>query len=345
MLIKRSIKCNGNIGPEVYDLLHNLPDEKLSYKDFRKGHPIAIYNTSLERIMKAFSGVLDVYEKITENTCEIPTSNFLSLLELQKELLHSLHSHFDDCHQILKVTSPYPNTKEIKENQLKRLERSSDYWLNYFKHPSIKYFTEKTRYYRSSLGKIVNKIKHDQARLRGITQKIDNDLCIGYFVEVIDLNKDNLARMPESKIHPLGTSFSFARDIQLNFYNLYEISHHLKKSLIHSFKEDHDLKLQSSKNTIDYPDFAGISKRISNLHMNFFLDEYSKPHPLIKYFEQEKNKILVMKLDVPWYKPPIPNVIEVNWLYEHDGITEYCAVPYFDYLLRKYPLKEIPKMW
>lgn len=86
MLIKRSIECNGNIGPEVYDLLHNLPDEKLSCRDFKKGHPLAIYNTSLARIMNAFSGVLDEYEKIEESSSEIPTSQFLNLLETQKEL-------------------------------------------------------------------------------------------------------------------------------------------------------------------------------------------------------------------------------------------------------------------
>lgn len=60
---------------------------------------------------------------------------FLNYLDEQKELLHSLHSHFDDCYQILKVTSPYPENETIPPRKMRDLERKAHNWLHYFKHP------------------------------------------------------------------------------------------------------------------------------------------------------------------------------------------------------------------
>ncbi|WP_048190679.1 hypothetical protein [Methanobacterium sp. SMA-27] len=92
MKIKRSMEYDGNIAPEVYNLLHHLPDEVLHNHDYGKGHPLAIYNESLNRIGKAFSKVLDLYEKHNSYN-EFSTENHLKLVEEQKELLHSLHAH------------------------------------------------------------------------------------------------------------------------------------------------------------------------------------------------------------------------------------------------------------
>lgn len=343
MIIKRSINYDGNIAPEVYNLLNHLPDETLHNIDYRKGHPLAIYNESLSRISKSFTKVLDLYEK-HDSFNEFPTSDFLELLEEQKELLHSLHSHFDDCYQILKVTSPYPNVKEIPQKQIKNLERSTYSWLNRFRHPGIKYFADNTEYYRTFLGKIVNKIKHEQARLRGISIKMDQQQYLGYYVEVIGLNKENIAKLPDPKIHPGGTAFSFSRDLSFHFYNIYAISHYLKKSLEQSFKQLYGIKVEHKKIEIEYLDFEDISRRISNLSLEFFLDEYSKPHPLVFYIDKNNSKELTLKMDNPWYKSYIPNVIQVYWLYEHDGATEYCAMPYFDYCLKYLPMKSLPEL-
>ncbi|MDZ4171495.1 MAG: hypothetical protein U1C19_04965, partial [Methanobacteriaceae archaeon] len=54
MIIKRSIKEDGNILPEAYNLLHSLPEESLNYLEHDELHPVDIYNSSLERIIMAF---------------------------------------------------------------------------------------------------------------------------------------------------------------------------------------------------------------------------------------------------------------------------------------------------
>lgn len=52
MIIKRSIEIDGNIMPEAYNLLNNLPEEGLQYKSYNSLHPLGIYNRSLSRIKK-----------------------------------------------------------------------------------------------------------------------------------------------------------------------------------------------------------------------------------------------------------------------------------------------------
>ena len=341
MIIKRSFNYDGNVAPEVYNLLNHLPDETLHNLDYGKGHPLAIYNESVSRIIKAFNKVLNIYEK-RDIFNEFPTSDFIELLEEQKELLHAMHSHFDDCYQILKITSPYPDTEKIPAKKMKSIKRSAYSWLNNFKHPGIKYFVDNTESYRTFLGKIVNKIKHEQARLRGITVIMDQQQYLGYYIEIIGLNKDNIAKLPDPKIHPGGTAFSFSRDLAFHFYNLYETSFYLKKSLELSFHKLYNISIEYEKIEVDYPDFKDMAKRISNLNIEFFLDEYSKPNPIIVYIEKDKE--LILKIDSPWYKSYIPNVIKVYWLYEHDGITEYCAMPYFDYYLKNLPIGALPKL-
>ncbi len=115
MIIKRSINCDGNVAPEVYNLLHHLLDDTLHNMDYRKGHPLAIYNESLSRIIKAFTKVLDLHEK-HDSFSEFPTSDFLELLEEQKEILDSLHSHFDDCYQYLKLLLHILKSKIFPQN-------------------------------------------------------------------------------------------------------------------------------------------------------------------------------------------------------------------------------------
>lgn len=78
MILKRSTKIDGNIAPEVYNLLQNLPDDVIHNQDYGKGHPSAIYHESLSRIIKAFSKVLDLYEK-HDILNDFPTSDFLEL--------------------------------------------------------------------------------------------------------------------------------------------------------------------------------------------------------------------------------------------------------------------------
>jgi len=337
------MECDGNIAPEVYNLLNHLPSEVLHNVEYRKAHPLAIYHESINRILKSFSKILDIYEKnILLN--RFPNSEFEELLEEQKELLHSLHSHFDDCNQIIKVTSPYPTNDLPKNKILKKLERSTYRWFEYFENPGFNYFIDVTKGYRTFIGRIVNKIKHEQGRLKGISIKMDQQQCVGYFIEIVGVNKEHSSKLPDTVIHPFGTAFSFSRDLSLHFYKLYEISHYLKKSLEKSFQK-YEIQIEYKKIEVDYLDFWSIANRISDLEISFFPDEYSKLHPMINCNERNNIKELTLNLDQPWYKPHIPETVSVYWLCEPDGVTEFSVMPYFDYFLRYLPIESLPKLF
>ena len=109
LIIKRSIESDGNIKPEVYNLLNNLPEEVLHHKSYGLLHPLGIYNRSLSRITDAFSDVLTEIKRFKKDIGPIGVHSkehvsfeSLNLLKAQKELLYSFQSHIDDCYHILK---------------------------------------------------------------------------------------------------------------------------------------------------------------------------------------------------------------------------------------------------
>jgi hypothetical protein len=320
------LKDDGNLYPEVYNLLRELPNEALNFSLHKERHPLAIYNRSLIRLQKSFFNILDILGVLDKDPEKIE-EQFDRLLEWQKELLYSLQSHMDDCYKILKVTSPLDDKITTKRTEV---------WLTKSKHPSYAYFSENIKEYRDHIGLIVNKIKHHQARLRKVTIERGYNLH-GYYIEGTDLSREGeIMSCPDREIHPNSTAFSFSRDLCYHFYKIYEISFYLKKSLIKAFKNLYNIEINDLSYCKDEnKSFGSIAKKIENINLDFFPDEYDKLIPLISLTESGNNEVLTMKMDKLWFKP-IPYNFSLYFYLEMDGVTEYVEQPYMTYHFEKY---------
>lgn len=340
MKIVRNTEKTGNIEPECYDILFNLPEVSLNFYRFPERHPLGIYNYSLSRILNSFSFVINqiaLIEKEQLNS-KLSIESINKLLIFQSELLHALHAHIDDCFRILKVVSPYPETeiKSISSKERVKVERSVYKWLETFNHPTYNDFKKKIADYRSYLGKIVNSIKHNHARLRLIYMNIEGFDVFGYYVEGISLdNKNKIVAGPDPKIHPNGTAFSFARDLRFHFYKIYEISHYLKQALISLLVEEYDFRVVNFKTKNDHnPILNTVAEGVQNLDWAFYCDEYKKSVPQISFKKNNNNTILSLKLIKNQPLPDI-NIVQLFFFPEMDSVTELITRPYIDFFRKK----------
>lgn len=346
MIITRTVKKNGNIAPKSYDILNNLPKKSLDYNKFPERHPLGIYNYSLARILKSFLYVINQIEvieneQISESSFEASESikSIDVLLIFYSELLHALHAHIDDCFRILKIVSPYPKNEMCKLSSSKRqeVERYVFKWLKEFNHPSYKKFEEKISDYRTHVGRIVNKIKHNHARLRLISMNMEGFDVLGYYIEGIDLNKDNkIMSCPDPEIHPNSTAFSFTRDLRFHFYNIYEISHYLQEALVLALKKEYNFQSTDLEHYTNYnPNFDIVANKIQNLDMAFYFDEYEKPLPQILINKNNNNTRLTLKLIDNQVFPDNISQIRVNFYMEMDNATDIIKRPYLEYIRKK----------
>jgi hypothetical protein len=188
MIIKRSLECDGNVKPEVYNFLKHLPQEVLHHSSYNYIHPFGIYNRSFKPIINGFSEVLKELNKVEDEIEPFKADNKFvgfessNLLRAQKELLYSIQSHIDDCYHILKATTAYPNMDEFNSRIRRSMGRSPYQWLIHT-NPTVFDFKDNIQEYKSFIDVIVNKLKHEHRRLRDIIYISNFEKRVGYFVE------------------------------------------------------------------------------------------------------------------------------------------------------------------
>lgn len=337
-IIKRSLQKDGNILPEAYNILSNLPEKTLNYSEYSDLPPLDIYEVSLGRIIKSF---LKLKENIIRlyNLQENPLEHLDEVLEYQKELLHAIQSHIDDCNRILKITSPVPNMENFNRKEKSKFERSVNYWLQSFNKYPYNYFEEKTRSYRTST-KIVNKIKHNYARLRLLSIE-GYTKSFGYYVEGRVVEGDKIKLCPDEDIHPEYTAFSFSRDMAWNFYSIYQISHYLSEALSKSIKQNYDIEINPKSCEGCYlPELKDLASYIQDHNLNYFPDEFDKPVPLVSVEDSMEDTELIMKLDKePFF---LQHVDQQTVFIYHEVYSNVSHIirPYVSYIQKRYNIKE-----
>ena len=181
-------------------LLRKIPKKMLFNKEHKLRHPIGIFNVSVARIINAFNEVLDNMKYLSDFDYEIENNNqkvkYLEGLrfghrykveldnldhqitflkeELNKisreaskqhskllysitELLQALNSFIEDTYHIMKTF--YTSTEEL--NKIIFVEK----WMQKAENKIAKEYTNEILEYRSSIASIVNKLKHNHARL------------------------------------------------------------------------------------------------------------------------------------------------------------------------------------
>lgn len=265
MQISRSITSHGTLEPEAVCWLKSIPDTHLHHVAHGVRHPESTYRFSLARISEKFTRVAEGYLALTAemSTPTVEESAWRALLDDQDFLLRALQDHLDDCFLVLKAlidpaTAKPGSSLFADEYVTKNL-------------PGAKAFRNAMSGYKTNL-LIANKLKHQQGRLRGVSVRMPSSVHLGYYLEAPDANG---AMGPSSDIHPDRGSFSFARDLGLRLFDVYNCSRQLAKTVQVAMSALHGIKL----NALQPAQNAGWKKLIETvgqLPMALFPKELSK---------------------------------------------------------------------
>jgi hypothetical protein len=344
MKIERNTYRDGNLYPEVFNYLRELPESILFHSDYTERHPFSIYNLSIQRIMKAFRAVLNEIDQISIalfDANENLNYSLDNLLDFQKELLSAMHSHLDDCYRILKTLHPPSN---INKNFVEK-------WLEAAKHPTYKDFQNNISNYRDSFSLIVNKTKHNGGQFRSImiysrgrgivAQDLKNGIklflkdvrIVGYFLE--GMQPDGCVG-PDCEVHSGGkTAISLNRDLRFHFANLYRIGRHLKRAIVKAARLTHGIDLSHPCEKIEptsYPnDIEQVAEQVSRLPSLFFEDEFSKPTPNVMYYRNTRGSEL--KLEFPGTRQMTwQGDVTVHAGIQLDSVSLKYRIPYIESL-------------
>lgn len=360
--MKKKIKItNTNLSTDLYTLLKNLPDNIMYHEEHGLRHPLGIYNISVNRVMSGFKGVInsintreDFNDLIKEKNEDIKKlqeklqsvvneekqfiENRIVELEEQlkqisqqnatenkktldsvKELLDSLMAFIDDTYHILKCFYP--------ANSVKKDIRFADKWMESAEKKLTIDYKNKLKEYRDILATIVNKVKHNHARLNPILFKTELGQIEGYYVEGVDSNG---SLGPDREIHKQfrnqETAFSLNRDLKFHLVHFYFICHHLKVLINRIIKDKHNLQIDTNnvafENSEGYFDIVKMVKALPNL---FFPDEIYKPQPEILINENEVEIIFPSNnISLLLYTDS-----EISFAASGDGVSKSFRLPYY----------------
>jgi hypothetical protein len=305
-LIRRSGETAG-IAPEAIAALAAQRPRPTHETVHRLRQPLGIYNTSILRILPAFREVLNATAAISANSPFVPAvlgGKALAFLSAYERLLYLLMEHLDDCLNVLLCCFPS-----------KAAYGSSSVVTGYKGH--------QRGYYRH-LGRIVNKMKHHQARVRLIVLHDKRITLPGYYVEGVD----EAGRIgPDKEIHKGGgTAFSAARDLRFHVANLYIVSHHLSQSVDELLGEgiDQEYDAHSAED-----DIALMVDRIASLPLVLFPDELLDPFPTVRL---RKHPGGTRELSVRFPDPAAELVLPIGLsryvAFQGDGVSRAFAIPY-----------------
>ena len=141
--------ANGNVVLPAKAVLAGLPEQLPSrHGELGLRHPLGIYNISVaavaERVTRVISLLQAVVPERGSGQTESPQQAD-ALLESQEALLYVLMQHMDDCLNILRGFTV--DSRDFDKNRY------------------VKVYRRAVDQYRSHIGKVVGRIKHQQGRL------------------------------------------------------------------------------------------------------------------------------------------------------------------------------------
>jgi hypothetical protein len=226
------------------------------------------------------------------------------LLEVYEALLHAFMHHMEECLGILKCVTPDDET--------------------FKNHKKVSAYQESVREYRAHIGKVVNRIKHQQARLRLLTVRLGEMAFGGYFVE---RGLEGGAVGPDPDIHKGGlTAFSFNRDLRYHLCNVILTSEQQRLAIegisgMTSQRTGVEVRPQALSDGV---------WQVASLGETYFPDEYEKPRPILM-FEQSSPEgfwLVVGLTRVAGWQPFAGRTFQVSLHLCGDGATRVWKLPY-----------------
>ena len=237
MEIKRNMAIDGSFSPEAANFLGGIPPYALHSRAYGLRHPESTYSFSLDKLAENFIKVIDCYKsKTAEYTGKRPaTMDLQQLVDGQESLLRALRDHLDDCYLILKAL--------VNPTSIKRETKFAEELVLDSRLPGAKSFQQSTADYKHAL-RIVNRLKHQQGRLRGLAVWANDGPHLGYFLEEPDL-EGRLGPSPD--MHPDQGCISFGRDIPWHMFNVYRCSMKLAKAVCSAVEGIHGVTLRPAR--------------------------------------------------------------------------------------------------
>lgn len=274
MQLTLDLNKNGNYDTELYNLIANIPENfRLYYPEHKLDTPLGIYNTSIERVLKAFEEIvknlnINYLKHLNDNCWETISSN-------HKELLDSIMSFIDDGYHIMKC---FYAKSEVTANII-----FADKWLEQINRAMIQNYKRNIKPYREKLAVIDNKIKHNHARYYNVEcyHRFSENISsrsVGYYIGGID---ENGTTMPDEDIHPLfngkKTAISYNKDIPRLLANVYYISYytaHVIGQIIYSQNNQTPINMEKKQSGFSER-FENIFKQVNSIKKFYFPDEYN----------------------------------------------------------------------
>ena len=352
------VSCNinkHNMNTNLYYLLRNLPENMLYYKEYPLRHPLAIYNISTNRVQDAISrfiislhdldsdtmdkdekevetlrNVLARLSKDSQETNDIKNRMKYLAEEMNKvnenaidnyvDFLDSLIAFIDDTYHIIKTLFP---SKSVEKSII-----FADKWIKKADYSLYTSYKTQVNKYRDNLAPIVNKIKHNHARMRLISFKTNLGNSFGYFIESIDYNS---VIIPDPEIHKtfrgMHTGISFNRDLKFNVAGFFYICEILQQTLYDFIKNKYGISIPlrnesgADNNDIKAEKLADQLVAISDL---YFPDEYQKFESKIIL---ENNFLSISYPNQPTMRSFLQGRVQVH--FGGDGVTKSFQMPYF----------------
>lgn len=304
--------------PNIQKFLPLMGENKMFYKYYNLKHPSALYNSSIGKIENSLKSFLNAYEIYEAKDFEKDEKmDAPDLLRNYKELLYCFREHLDDCFHLIKIFISPTQKKDNNRNQYKWLEdNATDLVQDLFKNISE---------YKKYLDASVNELKHNNATLCSVlfyNSKNKKEHCLGYFVA----NVINGAFEPIERVHAkFGnsyTGFSFKRDLTYNLFHIYNLSEEIMTFL--TTKIGVDFRTLTPKVSAAPEDRKLIFKKLIDLPLTYFPDEYLKPVPSMSITKDER-----MKFEYPSHLSIKQNRLDrVMVTHSGDGHTNQFKIPY-----------------
>jgi len=308
------------LNPKLEKVLANIEERFLFHQDYGLKHPLALFNTSFNKIEESLRDFFKIYDVITFDQLRQAQGGDIPVREIIKSYrsyLYSLREYLDDCYHIAKSFMA-PDTKHKDDrNQYNWLLRNAQV-------PAVQNFLNATNDYKRFLDLIVNALKHNNAILNGIIffDETAKEFYLGYYVANVVSERYEPVQSIHADYQGEHTAFSFGRDVRFNMYHIFAIAEELinmiKNLGIKITIPSKSLPINEKRETL----FKGIM----DLPRTFFPDEYQKPIPSVSITSDR-----LLKLEYPSMLSlkPLPRPQSVMLYHSPDGKTRSFAILYY----------------
>jgi len=310
--IKIVKKIDGNFNPKVYSLLKIIPEKFLYFHEHCLRHPLGIYNKFINEFNEKSLSSIKQFNKTLKSfkQGEDFEKNLDLLLAIHQDFLFQMNEFFDNCYSIIKCFVP--------KNKYNKFERFDHQWLKKAEFPNLKKFDQEIKPFKKRFSISVNKIKHEQGRLRKVYIKGNNQIHLGYFIEGVDYNG---VVCPHPEVHRDDPAFSFVYDYRFSLFAVYYICKLMTQLILDFLKLEYNFSLVPKYETDEFP-LYNLIKEITKLPLWLMLREYKKYVPEIYINE----KVLIFDISK---KPPklLPKKGHVRTEFKGDGASKSFRFP------------------